>query len=224
MNRIEIHRTRDGSHTLWDASHGEHYHSVSGAYGESMHVFIENGLYHAQQSFIQEINILEIGFGTGLNALLTSLHQGQWLVRYTGVEKYPIPEDIWNQMGYEAFEPEGAQGAFKKIMTCEWETEQRIKPNFWLTKITRDILDYEPKNGQYHLIYFDAFSPSVQQELWTPEVFQKLYAALVPGGILVTYSAKGMLKQALRGAGFGVERLPGFAGKRHMIRARKLFS
>lgn len=221
MRNIEIHKTADGSHTVWDALHGEHFHSASGAYGESMHVFIENGLNHACQEFANAINLLEIGFGTGLNALLTYLHQDQMIVRYTGVEKYPLPESVWSQLAYEAFEPEGSKNVYNSIMACEWESEQHIKPNFRLTKIASDLLDFEPEAGYYHLIYFDAFSPSVQQELWSQDVFDKLFSALKPGGILVTYSAKGIVKQALRKSGFKVERLTGFAGKRHMLRAVK---
>lgn len=221
MRSIEIHKTADGSHTVWDASHGEHFHSALGAFGESMHVFIENGLNQAHQLFGNEINLLEIGFGTGLNALLTYLHRDQMIVHYTGVEKYPLPEPIWSQLAYEAFELEGEGNVYNTIMACEWESEHQIKPNFRLTKIASDLTDFEPEAGYYHLIYFDAFSASVQPELWSAEVFGKLYKALKPGGILVTYSAKGLVKQALRLSGFNVERLSGFAGKRHMLRAVK---
>ncbi len=219
MRNIEIHKSADGSHTVWDALHGEHFHSASGAYGESMHVFIENGLNHARQIFANEINILEIGFGTGLNALLTYLYQDQMIVRYTGVEKFPLPESVWSQLAYEAFEPVGGKSVYNTMMACEWEREQHITPFFHLTKVASDIHDFEPDTRKYHLIYFDAFSASVQPELWSAEMFRKLFYALKPEGILVTYSAKGTVKQALRAVGFNVVRLPGFAGKRHMLRA-----
>lgn len=211
MSWVEIQQSTDGSKTLWDALHGEHFHSLSGAYGESMHVFVENGLNYAGTIFTltEKLFILEIGFGTGLNALLTCLNQHELEIDYTGIEKYPLTEDIWQQLDYEAFEPQGGVGVFRRIMACDWGSVQPITSRFILTKLSEDILDYEPNIRHYHLIYFDAFSASVQPELWSAEVFGKLYNALKPGGLLVTYSAKGVVKQALRAVGFSVERLPG---------------
>jgi len=221
MNNCGIVPTADGTLTLWDAAHGEHYHSNSGVYGESMHVFIGHGLRYAQQIFPERLNILECGFGTGLNALLTYLHHQHGFIHYTGIEKYPLPDTIWKKLGYEGISGNIGPGVYEKMMQCNWESEQIISDTFRLLKLNADIELYEAPEAHFHLIYFDAFSAAVQPELWTEEIFSKLFVSLKNGGLLVTYSAKGIVKQALRRAGFKLERWPGFGGKRHMLRAIK---
>ncbi len=221
MNNYSIASTADGSLTLWDTSHGEHFHSCAGAYSESMHVFIRQGFQYVQQSFSGSYNILECGFGTGLNALLTLLSQGDAMVDYTGIEKYPLAEEIWRYLGYERLVSDGPLGMYEKIMDCRWDTVHCINEAFKLLKINADIVSYPFPEQYFHLIFFDAFSATVQPELWSGQVFTRLFNALRSGGVLVTYSARGSIKQAMRQAGFRIERLPGFGGKRHMIRAHK---
>ncbi|HMM11393.1 MAG TPA: tRNA (5-methylaminomethyl-2-thiouridine)(34)-methyltransferase MnmD [Bacteroidales bacterium] len=219
-SKRELRITGDSSYTLWDADYGEHFHSGAGAIGESMHVFVQNGLNFARLHFPDALNILEMGFGTGLNALLTCLHKQQTTINYTGIEKHPLPEEVWRLLQYEQLEHDG-QGMYYRIMQAEWNIPQRLHERFCLLKYNLDILDYHPDPEAFHLVYFDAFSPAVVPELWSDTVFGRLFGALKPQGVLVTYSAKGDVKRALRNSGFKVERLPGFAGKRHMIRAVK---
>lgn len=221
MPDYQIHATADGSLTIWDALHGEHYHSGFGAYGESMHVFIQHGLQYVQAYFPDRITILECGFGTGLNAMLTCLNKNESFVRYIGIEKYPLTEELWKGLRYDCFAEENNRSVYDNIMQCEWEIEHRINDTFTLLKVKAEMENYLPPKAQVHLIYFDAFSSSVQPELWSATVFSRLFEALVSGGVLVTYSAKGTVKQTLRSVGFTLERLPGFGGKRHMLRARK---
>ncbi len=217
MNQLII--TSDNSHTIYVPELNEHYHSVHGAVQESDIVFIINGLSALEKT---EISILEIGFGTGLNAILTLKYatQKKLKINYTAVEKYPITADFVMLLNYpETVGIEKQQ--FKTIHDCKWNSPIEINPNFILRKLHTDLLEFRPENSVYDLIYFDAFAPEKQPNLWTSTVFKTLYAALMPNGILCTYSAKGTVKQALRSAGFDVTRLAGPPGKRHVLRAKK---
>lgn len=220
---IQIIITEDGSHTLFVREINEHYHSVHGAISESRHVFIEAGFNHI---VVQnpKINLLEVGFGTGLNALLTCLAAQNMNVQvnYVGVEAYPLTEELIAGLNYSMMIHETeVEEIYRKIHAANWVYPSYITERFLLNKIESKIEDISLANNMFHLIYFDAFAPDVQPELWSDAVFNKLFACLAPGGILVTYSSKGTVKQALRSAGFIVERLPGAKGKRHMLRARK---
>ena len=215
--------TADGSHSLYIKELKEDYHSVHGAIQESKHVFINAGL----QSFLtthplaSTINILEIGLGTGLNAFLTFIEAEHLAVNinYTAVEAYPVSIDLMEQLNYvKCLNAEKYQPAFTAIHTSEWEKPVMLSNQFTIHKIKNKLQEIVLEN-KYSLIYFDAFGPQVQPEMWTEEVFAKLYNALEPSGSLVTYCAKGEVKRILKKVGFSVESLAGPPGKREMVRA-----
>jgi tRNA U34 5-methylaminomethyl-2-thiouridine-forming methyltransferase MnmC len=216
MSDIRI--TGDGSHTLFDALTGEHYHSSFGALTESTHIFIENGISRVEK---QSIAVFEAGFGTGLNALLTLLwaRENNKHVRYTAIELFPVhPEDI-RKLNYPDL-MEGSREHFHAIHQTEWGCEKVINEKFIINRIKGDIRNIPPLPMQ-DIVYYDAFSPSVQPELWTEEILANLFSLLNTGGILVSYCVRGTVKQALRDAGFRVKVLPGPPGKRHMLLAVK---
>jgi tRNA U34 5-methylaminomethyl-2-thiouridine-forming methyltransferase MnmC len=217
---LEIRQTKDGSNTLYVPDLNEHYHSVHGALQESQHVFIKHGLEHALEQK-RDVKILEIGFGTGLNAILTlpySLAQ-QAFIQYDTLEKYPLTQEVVEQLHFEQFihDPEMLEN-FKKMHDAPWNAPVDLSPYFTLQKIHETLEEFSPPESYYDVIYFDAFAPEKQPELWTKEVFTKLYNATRPGGTLVTYCAKGSFKRNLKAAGFIVEALPGPPGKREMTR------
>lgn len=213
--------TEDGSSTIYLPELDETYHSKFGAVNEAKHVFIENGLAKLNKS---DVCVLEIGFGTGLNAILTLLYSNDndLKINYLSVEKYPLLKKDIEALNY----PETIEGAdkyFLKMHEVEWEKSFNLSDYFTLKKVNADILDENtifPYN--IDLIYFDAFAPSKQKEMWDENLFKRLYGHLNKNGILVTYSAAGVVKQALRNAGFVVKRLPGPPGKHHMLFCRKI--
>lgn len=220
---LEIRQTKDGSNTLYVPELNEHYHSVHGALQESQHVFIKHGLEHALEQK-RDVKILEVGFGTGLNAILTfpyALAQKAF-VQYDTLEKYPLAQDVVEQLHYEQFilNPE-LLDFFKKMHASSWNEPVDLIPYFTLQKIHETLEEFSPPDAYYDVIYFDAFAPEKQPELWTEEVFAKLYKAVRPGGVLVTYCAKGAFKRNLKAAGFVVEALPGPPGKREMTRGTR---
>jgi tRNA U34 5-methylaminomethyl-2-thiouridine-forming methyltransferase MnmC len=221
-NQSKVVTTGDGSNTLYDTITGEHYHSLYGAVSESLHVFIKAGLSQFLVD-IKEISILEIGFGTGLNTLLSFQScKGRAIVYYEAVDCYPLaPEDAIALNYWTHSDLEGLKSVIEHIHLSEWNKNVLLSEDFTLFKRCCRIEEYIPENEVFNLIYFDAFSPSVQPELWTEEVFRRLYHSLKSGGLLVTYSSRGTVKQALRAAGFSLERLQGPMGKRHMLRATK---
>lgn len=208
-----IEPTADGSSTLRHPVFGETYHSVRGALGESMHVFIRNGLEKIDKPFIR---VLEVGFGTGLNAWLTLEHsrRNDIAIEYHAIEPYPISADTGRMLGYTR------DPLFMALHEAPWNRMAEITPLFSIAKSECD-LESAVFSAKFDMIYFDAFSPEVQPSLWEPGIFSTLYQATGCGGILTTYSARGSVKRALREAGFRVERLPGALGKRHMLRAVK---
>lgn len=213
--------TGDGSYTLFAPELGEHYHSVFGALQESQHVFLKAGFELVRQKR-KTIRIFEVGFGTGLNALLTLLQQGDAHVSYTTVEPFPLQPEIIAQLNHAALFDDPAAGHLcKRLHDSPWEQNIEITPGFNLFKLRAGIQDVNIVKDEYDLVYFDAFAPEIQPELWTSEVFMLLYAAMFDGGVLVTYSAKGDVRRNMLAAGFSVERLPGPPGKRHMLRAIK---
>ncbi|MDR1197958.1 MAG: tRNA (5-methylaminomethyl-2-thiouridine)(34)-methyltransferase MnmD [Prevotellaceae bacterium] len=218
-SNIHIVETLDGSHTLKSADIGEHYHSVNGAVQESMHVFIKNGFHSVDKS---RLSIFEAGFGTGLNAMLT-FHEAEKcnkLIDYTTLELYPVDENIFLKLNYAEILNIDSGKYFLPLHTCEWNRNIELSKNFLFKKINTDLNEYAD-NKLFDIIYFDAFSPEKQAELWTETVFKKMFSILNTGGILVTYSSKGEVKRNLRSAGFTVMRLQGAAGKHHMIQAIK---
>ncbi|GAB5557655.1 MAG: tRNA (5-methylaminomethyl-2-thiouridine)(34)-methyltransferase MnmD [Schleiferiaceae bacterium] len=219
----EVRETKDGSKTLYIEALDEHYHSFHGALQESLHVFIKYGLH---DSTAQPLRILEVGLGTGLNALLTCVesivnYKGEREISYVSLEAYPLIEEEWKATEYEGIS-DLAEGAtlYEEIHTSPWEQPVELTPGFTLTKHKTKLQDFETSQ-RFDLIYYDAFAPSAQPELWTEEVFEKLYAMTAPGGFLVTYCAKGQVKRNMKAAGFTVEALPGPPGKREMTRATK---
>ncbi len=220
MNRRVI-TTADGSKTIHIEGWDEQYHSKHGAIQEAYHVFIEHGLFEIEG---KSISILEIGFGTGLNALITLLEADKKSlnIRYTGVEKYPVCNEELRQLNYiESLEIPAYQNLFEQMHLGTWGEMNQLNPNFVLQKLQKDFLEIEEQEA-YQLIYFDAFGARVQPNLWTAPIFAKMFNALKPHGVLVTYAAKGSVRRAMQEVGFTVERLPGPPGKREMLRARKL--
>ena len=213
--------TDDGSHSLYEEQLNEQYHSKNGAINESNHVFIQAGLRFTNNHF-SSIHILEIGLGTGLNAILTlkenaSINKS---IQYDALEPFPIKEEIVTKLNYVSLLGIEFEPAFKKIHSCVWEKDIALRPNFYFKKKLNKLEKWEGDKN-YNLIYFDAFSPSIQPELWTKTIFEKLNGLLLNNGSLVTYCAKGEVKRQLKAAGFVVESLPGPLGKREMIRAIK---
>ena len=217
----EIVITGDGSTTIRIPDWNENYHSSHGAIQEAKHVFVTHGLDVFQNQ--DEISILEIGFGTGLNAFITFLETlTKDKVNYVGVEAYPISAAEVAQMNYVS-ELKAAPYAtnFEKMHASDWEHEIAITTQFNLTKRKQFFQDINDKN-QYHLIYFDAFGYPLQPELWSEAIFVKMYEALLPGGVLVTYACRSVIKNAMLAAGFSIEKIPGAPGKREMLRATKV--
>lgn len=217
---ITLEPTADGSNTLFVPELDEHYHSVKGALTESQHIFIQMGLNHSQA---ESPHVLEIGFGTGLNAFLTMLEaeKQQRKVCFTSIERYPLKEDIVRKLGYpEIIAPEKSE-KFYALHTAPWNQFVEISPCFTLHKIEGDFTHFDFQS-HYDVVYFDAFAPEKQPEMWSQPLFDQLYRQMNPGGILTTYCAKGVVRRMLQAAGFTVERLPGPpGGKREILRANK---
>lgn len=221
----QIITTKDGSKTIFIPEWNEQYHSTHGAIQESQHVFLKNGLhYFLSENNPENIAILEIGFGTGLNALLTLLESEKFhlQITYQGVEKFPVSFEEIEKLNYdEQLGISTSASIFYKLHTSPWEEEYLVSNHFQLKKQQKDFSEIKDENT-FDIIYFDAFGARVQPELWTETIFKAMYKALKTGGVLVTYSAKGSVKRAMRSVGFAVSRLEGPPGKRHMLRAIKL--
>jgi tRNA U34 5-methylaminomethyl-2-thiouridine-forming methyltransferase MnmC len=228
----EIVITADGSTTIHLPEWDEQYHSKHGAIQEAYHVFIKHGLHHfvsselVSESYktVTELSILEIGFGTGLNAFITLLEADKLNlnITYCGVEGYPVLMDEINQLNYsKELKSQGKEHLFKELHDISWHEEHTLTNHFKLTKQQKMFHEISESN-KFNIIYFDAFGARVQPELWTEPVFEKMYNALKSNGILVTYSAKGSVRRGMQAVGFNVERLPGPPGKREMLRATKM--
>ena len=216
----ELRLTADGSPTLYVPELDETYHSMHGSVQEARHVFIENGLrFVATES--KQVNILEVGFGTGLNALLTALYakENAIHINYVGLEAYPVEEAIWKEINYHT--DAEARSLYTKIMAPPFGETISIELNFSLFKEAKLIQDWVA-NGPFDLIYYDAFGPRAQAEMWELPIFEKLYSLLNVGGALVTYCAQGQFKRHLKSLGMRVENLPGPPGKREMTRGTKI--
>ena len=233
--------TSDGSKTIQIEDWNEQYHSIHGAIQEANHVFLKHGLLFFYESIpkpvhvpteldncldnsnINTIKILEVGFGTGLNAFL-SLIEAEKLnqaINYVGVEAYPVALDEIAQLNYVELISESHSAIFKKLHSASWETPHQITPGFQLEKQKKYFQDLKIEDA-FDIIYFDAFGARVQPELWTEDIFKIMFKALKTNGALVTYSAKGSVRRAMQSVGFVVERLPGPPGKREMLRGRKM--
>jgi tRNA U34 5-methylaminomethyl-2-thiouridine-forming methyltransferase MnmC len=210
--------TADGSSTLYVPALDEHYHSIHGAVQESLHVFIEAGWMPLIAKH-KAISILEVGFGTGLNAWLTARAAAKACatVLYHSLEAYPLSAEEVEALNYAADNPEGDRQLFRQLHEVDWEKQVHLGPYFTMQKMLCQLENWAPSH-QYDLIYFDAFAPSAQPELWTEEIFRKLRLAAKEEAVLVTYCAKGSVKRAMKAAGWRVEALPGPPGKREMTR------
>ncbi|WP_406684394.1 tRNA (5-methylaminomethyl-2-thiouridine)(34)-methyltransferase MnmD [Seonamhaeicola sp. MEBiC1930] len=219
----EIIITADGSTSIHIPEWNEQYHSKHGAIQEAYHVFIKHGLHFFCHSESQnELSILEIGFGTGLNAFITLLESEKLYtnVKYVGVEGYPVSSGEIKQLNYTS-ELQSEELLFEKLHGVSWEEKHQISKYFNLTKQNK-FFDKIEDVDTFNIIYFDAFGARVQPELWTEIIFKTMFRALKIKGVLVTYSAKGSVRRAMESVGFQVEKLPGPPGKREMLRAVKL--
>lgn len=219
MKDLKLKITEDGSHTLYVPEIDECYHSTHGSVQEAMLIFIQYGFLESEK---EEINILEIGFGTGLNAFLTLLEaeKSSKKVNYTAVELYPVETSKAILLNYPELIDISKRADFEKLHASEWNKWEEISLNFRLNKIKGDFTktDFTDK---IDVIYFDAFSPEKQPEMWTPELFRKLYLCSSENAVLTTYCCKGEVKRAMKEAGFLIEKLPGPIGKREILRAKK---
>ena len=220
--RKEIVLTEDGSHTLRVVEIDECYHSTHGAIQESTHIFIDAGL--KEFTPVDEIRVLEIGFGTGLNAFLTLLdaEKNKKNIHYTTIELYPLPADEVLLLNYPETLSED-RGLFEEIHRSPWGGDTEITSFFTLHKIKADFVGYKLQ-GLYDVIYFDAFSPEKQPEMWMEDGFCKIYEHSGDRAVITTYCAKGVVRRAMQSAGFVMERLPGPPGKREILRGRKFIS
>ncbi len=220
LHQFEPRLTSDGSLTLYSETMQESYHSLHGAIQESRHIFIENGLICVQKT---QLRVLEVGFGTGLNALLTwqTAKTRNLEIDYESLEAYPISEDQFKTLDYRLEQTTLPENAFQQLHLTDWGKPEILESGvFTLTKWLHDFTTFSLENS-YDLVYFDAFSPDKQPEMWDAELFMQLYKHLNDNGILVTYCAKGEVRRRLQQAGFTTERLPGPPGKREMLRATK---
>lgn len=219
----EIITTADGSKTIHLPDWNENYHSNHGALQEAKHVFMQHGFEFTAPA-VDQIFILEVGFGTGLNAILTleAAEKFQLKTEYIGVEAFPVSESEIEALNYiDLFEKESLKTNYKQLHTIPWDEKKSISTYFQLEKKETKIEQLALKSNSLDLIYFDAFGPRVQSELWEIPIFESLFKALKTTGVLVTYCAKGQVKRNLKSAGFTIESLPGPPGKREMTRATK---
>ncbi|MFM7851779.1 MAG: tRNA (5-methylaminomethyl-2-thiouridine)(34)-methyltransferase MnmD [Flammeovirgaceae bacterium] len=227
MNQLRIIVTHDGSHSLFYSTINETYHSIHGALQESKHVFIRNGVEHLiKNRVLPSLSIFEVGFGTGLNALLVAefAEKHRITIDYCALELFPLPWETIAQLNYaQLLAWHTAPALFEKIHECDWGNTHRITEFFSLRKEKASIHDYLISK-KYDCVFFDAFAPEKQPEMWTLEVLRKVTDALSHDGVLVTYCAKGQLRRDLVSLNFKVEKLPGPPGKREMTRALRDFN
>lgn len=216
---IELILTKDGSHTIYDSDLRVWHHSVNGALQESTRVFIELGLLEKAQAG-KEVKIFEMGFGTGLNTLLTVIEaqKHQYHIDFTTLEAYPLSVEKYSALNYDLLLE---SNVLQQLHQLSWNQKHEVMKDFSLTKIQDDLLKYQ-FTQKMDLVYYDAYSPNTQPELWTEEIFRKIYEAMNEGGILTTYCSKTVVRKALLAAGFIVEKHQGPRGKREVLKAIKI--
>ncbi|QLE86970.1 tRNA (5-methylaminomethyl-2-thiouridine)(34)-methyltransferase MnmD [Shewanella sp. Scap07] len=223
---IDVLMTKDGSHTLMSRQFDDSYHAHNGAMSESQHVYIDAG-YCALASLVEQVCILELGFGTGMNAALTlqaALKEGDLIskpIRYTSIEAYPVPLEVIAQLNYVQQWGEELQSLYLRMHQAPWDCDVEIIPGFVLHKVHGKLADYVSSHAQFNLVYYDGFAPSKQPELWTVDNFQHIWPMLTDEAMLVSYCANGQFKRNLKAAGFRVKPYPGALGRREMTRAWK---
>jgi tRNA U34 5-methylaminomethyl-2-thiouridine-forming methyltransferase MnmC len=210
--------TEDGSHTLFLPELNEHFHSIHGAIQESNHVFIQNGLFKCNK---KKLVVLETGFGTGLNVLLTLINRGERDISYFSIEKYPLTANEYTLLNYPVLISESSPDLFLSLHQCEWNKETEIVPGFRLTKIQADLTEFGFNLPNFDLIYFDAFAPGKQPEMWTESIFSRIAKHTLPEGIFVTYCAQGEVRRTLTRVGFKMQKVPGPPGKNEMLFGEK---
>jgi tRNA U34 5-methylaminomethyl-2-thiouridine-forming methyltransferase MnmC len=218
---MEIINTADGSHTIFLPGMNEQYHSVNGAITESDYVYVDKGYRFCDTP---EPVVFEVGFGTGLNCLLTALESEkmQRKTKYISIEKFPLNTEIISQLNYGKMISAHAERIFNKIHAASWNSVITISPLFSILKIEADLLRFEPPFAEEcDVIYFDAFGPDKQPEMWTPAILNKISGLISYGGVFVTYSAKGEVRRNLAACGLVMQRLPGPPGKFQMLRGIK---
>ncbi|PHI19488.1 SAM-dependent methyltransferase [Lewinellaceae bacterium SD302] len=216
--------TKDGSHTLVNTDNQQLYHSHGGAIQESKHVFIKHNLQNWLDNPPEgSINVLELGFGSGLNAYLTRLEAEKHNVdvNYHSVELYPVHPDVAARLNYPVELNDSDTNRFLEIHTCKWNCQERLSDNFSINKVYGDFLEQDFPTDHYHSFYYHAFAVKAQPELWSNQVIDRMYHALRPGGILTTFSATGQLGRSLRARGYRHEKPSGVGGKREITRAIK---
>ncbi len=223
---LEIIKTKDGSHSLLVPEMNETYHSTHGAVTESQYVFIDKGLrfFYEKYPEAKTIHVLEVGFGTGLNALLSCLYAEQHEVNvvYRSLETNPIDASLTDQLNFHEQLPTAAKPIYDRLHRADWGKEVIISTHFSLEKIQRPLQDYQAPAGWIDLVYYDAFAPSRQPDMWHPALYARLFDGMKTNGVFVTYCAQGQFKRDLKATGFDVEKLPGPPGKAEMTRGVKV--
>ncbi|MDG1333452.1 MAG: tRNA (5-methylaminomethyl-2-thiouridine)(34)-methyltransferase MnmD [Crocinitomicaceae bacterium] len=217
----EFIKTEDGSMTIYLPEMDETYHSTHGAIQEAEHVFIKHGLNAVDSSEKLDVNVFEVGFGTGLNALLSMKHSRHLYLNYDTIEAFPVTKDEADKMRYCELVGDDFKVYYDKMIRCPWGKKESLKFGMTFFKIHEKLQNYSLTKGKYDVIYFDAFGPRAQSEMWEIAILQNMFDGLQEGGMLVTYCAKGQFKRDLKSIGFEVESLPGPPGKREMTRAWK---
>lgn len=225
MDKIQNHKlilTEDGSHSIYVPALNETYHSSHGASQEAKHIFIQSALAYSLDSK-KHYSILELGFGTGLNAWLTFLFSQERKIQisYTAIEKYPLINEEVQKLNYSKFDELESGVNFMGFHLSTWGRWNEIGNMFRLLKLQLDFRALKLEGDQFDVVFFDAFGPDVQPKLWTEAVFETIYASMKEGAILTTYSVKGKVRRALKAVGFEVEKIPGPPGKREITRAIK---
>lgn len=223
---LQLINTSDGSHSIRHLGLNETYHSTHGAIQESRHIYIQQGLHYVIDQFHpQSLRILEMGFGTGLNALLTMIDEKADNIKktYHAIEAYPVPDGILEQLNYpDLLRHQKATQSFSELHKAAWNKEVKLNADFIIHKIWADIQSLQMKNENYDLVYFDAFAPRVQPEIWSKSVLANVIRAMGNSGVIVTYCANGQFKRNLKDLEMQVEEVPGPPGKRVMVRAYRL--
>lgn len=223
MYQKQIIISDDGSHTIELMGMNEQYHSTHGAIQESKHVYINHGL-ERKALYQKEIHILEVGMGTGLNVLLSWIYakKNALKIYYHAIEAFPISKELWSQLNYtQKLELPNSKEIFNKIHSSPWDEKINLDKDFVLVKMVETIQESSLAENAFDIVYFDAFNPDLEPNLWTEEVFQKIYNCMKSNGVLTTYSTKGKVKRAMKSCGFTIEKKPGPPGKREILNAIK---
>ncbi len=226
MNKIHVQMTKDGSHTLMSSLFDDSYHAHNGALSESEYVYIQSG-FNALSPLFEQVNILELGFGSGMNAALTlqqaladkgGIHRP---IRFISIEAYPVPHEVIAQLNYKQYFSPVVAPLFDKLHQAPWNEDVEIISGFVLHKVHGKLEDFRADADSINLVYYDGFAPSKQPELWTQDNFERLFPMMMQEGLLVSYCANGQFKRNLKAAGFEVKAHPGALGRREMTRAWK---